>query len=564
MGKILAAVLLTIIVMIVVATFGYSYIKRVGDLVQQTSGIELIAMEQIANVKAEGAMFQAASAQAVGAADAASAQSFITEADGHDQNLKDSLNEFKRIELDADDKQNLSQLATLWDSFSQQAKASMTLAVQGQQAQARAGLDASASKFKQFMDGVEKIIRDKNNDIEQLSGQSQQVVADSRQRFLIFVVVVGLLSLGLGILLARIISRPLKEMAKTAELISHGNLSTDIAVFNTGDELGSLSQAFKQMVDNLAEILGGITAGSKRIAGSSQQLNAGIDQITKSAEQIAVTIQQVAVGSDGQVRSVAEVTSAINQMSSGIQQIASNAQSVSASAIETSRYAHSGREAIDRAAQQMDSIRTTVDKSAEVIQLLGEKSEAIGNIVDLIRNIAEQTNLLALNAAIEAARAGEQGRGFAVVADEVRKLAEQSADATKEIADLIAAVKQETERAVKAMDLGTKEAAHGTVVVGKAGNAFADILNAVEGVSKQIQEVSLASQEMASGSSQVVKAVETIAHIAQETSSQTQNVAAAAEEQTASLEEIRYSANSLSKMSAELDGIVERFKFMDA
>ncbi|HZW82826.1 MAG TPA: methyl-accepting chemotaxis protein, partial [Candidatus Deferrimicrobium sp.] len=174
-------------------------------------------------------------------------------------------------------------------------------------------------------------------------------------------------------------------------------------------------------------------------------------------------------------------------------------------------------------------------------------------------NIADQTNLLALNAAIEAARAGEQGRGFAVVAEEVRKLAEQSASATKEIANLITSVKDETERAVKAMDLGTKEAAHGTVVVSDAGNAFTDILSAVDGVSQQIHQVSLAAQELASGSVQVVKAVETIAYIAQETSGQTQNVAAAAEEQTASMEEIKFSVNSLFKMSGELDDIVKRF-----
>ncbi|HWJ02827.1 MAG TPA: HAMP domain-containing methyl-accepting chemotaxis protein, partial [Verrucomicrobiae bacterium] len=342
---------------------------------------------------------------------------------------------------------------------------------------------------------------------------------------------------------------------------AEGQLVASVEVIEAKDELGVLSKSFNLMVSNLTQVLSEIAHSSKRIANSTQQLNTGMDQITKSAEQIASTAQNVAIGSEGQVRSVGEVTTAINQMSAGVQQIASNAQSVSTSAASASKYADFGKEALEKAVKQMESIRNTVDESAAVIRLLGERSQAIGNIVDLIRNIADQTNLLALNAAIEAARAGEQGRGFAVVAEEVRKLAEQSATATTEISELIASVKEETDRAVKAMDLGTRETAQGTVVVSEAGKAFKDILVAVEGVSKQIYEVSSAAQEMASGSSQVVKAVENIAYIAQETSGQTQNVAAAAQEQTASMEEIRHSVYSLSKMSAELDNIVKRFKF---
>jgi methyl-accepting chemotaxis protein len=370
-------------------------------------------------------------------------------------------------------------------------------------------------------------------------------------------------SLGLGVIVAKSISSPLTQMAATSEMISRGKLSTGVQVVNTQDEVGSLSQSFNLMVDNLSQVLREIANSSKQITGSTRQLNLGMSQITKSAEQIAETAQNVAIGSEGQVKSVEQVTAAISQMSFGVKQIAENAQSVSASSNNAYKHAEFGRETIDKAIRQMESIRQTVDKSAGVIKELGDKSKTIGNIIDLIRNIADQTNLLALNAAIEAARAGEQGRGFAVVAEEVRKLAEQSASATKEIANLITSVKDETERAVKAMDLGTKEAAQGTIVVSDAGNAFTDILSAVDGVSQQIHQVSMAAQELASGSGQVVNAVETIAYIAQETSGQTQNVAAAAQEQTASMEEIKFSVNSLFKMSGELDDIVKRFQLQN-
>jgi methyl-accepting chemotaxis protein len=391
-----------------------------------------------------------------------------------------------------------------------------------------------------------------------------QLFSDISTRLIVTLLFVALFAYGVGIWVAKRIAESFVQIADSVELISKGELYKNIKQNNDFQKVDTLGESLGLMVGNLSNALTEIAGSSKRISLSSQELNTGIDQITKSAEQIAATAQHVAIGSEGQVKSVEEVTSAINQMSIGVQQIASNAQSVSTSAEQATKYADFGRDAIDNAISQMESIRRTVDGSAEVIRELGHKSQAIGNIVDLIRNIADQTNLLALNAAIEAARAGEQGRGFAVVADEVRKLAEQSASATKEISDLITAVKEETSRAVRSMDLGTKEAAQGTVVVSDAGNAFLDIRKAVEGVSKQINEVSNAAQEMASGSSQVVKSVETIAFIAQETSGQTQNVAAAAEEQTASMEEIRHWVNSLSNMSIQLDNIVKKFHWIES
>lgn len=563
MSKVLTAVIVANLLLIVVTVLGYSNIKQVGDLVHQTNEAKVVALQQAANAKSESALFKTTVALAVAGEDQAAAQNLLKDSAEYDKHVKDSLHEFKRVNQAEKDKQSADKLLAAWEQYANQGKSIINLTIEGKQLEASAAFSNAEPKFKQFMDQVESTLRENNSILSQLSSQSGQVVSQTVLRFLILVTVIGLLSFGLGISLARSISRPLRQMAKTSELIASGYLNVNVAVINSSDEFGSLSKAFKLMVTNLAELISKIAGSSKRIATSSKQLNTGIDQITKSAEQIATTIQHVAVGGEGQVRSVGEVTSAINQMSAGIQQIASNAQSVSTSAGEASKYADFGREAIEKAIRQMESIRATVDNSAEVIRQLGEKSQAIGKIVDLIRSIADQTNLLALNAAIEAARAGDQGRGFAVVAEEVRKLAEQSAAATKDIADLIDTVEEETGRAVKAMDLGTKEAAQGTVVVSDAGNAFADILQAIDGVSKQIYAVSIAAQEMASGSNQVVKAVENIAYIAQETSSQTQNVAAAAEQQTASMEEIRHSVNSLSKMSDELDTIVARFKLVN-
>jgi methyl-accepting chemotaxis protein len=208
----------------------------------------------------------------------------------------------------------------------------------------------------------------------------------------------------------------------------------------------------------------------------------------------------------------------------------------------------------------MSSISNTVNDLAKVIKGLGDRSQEIGQIVEVITGIAQQTNLLALNAAIEAARAGEHGRGFAVVADEVRKLAEQSAESAQQITNLIGTIQADTSTAVNVMDSTIQEVSSGIGVVNTAGEAFNRIENLINTVAKQIQEVSAASQQMSVGAMQVVKAIDEISDVSEKTAAGTQNVSAAAQEQLASMEEISASSSSLSKMATELQTLVSRFK----
>jgi len=247
-----------------------------------------------------------------------------------------------------------------------------------------------------------------------------------------------------------------------------------------------------------------------------------------------------------------------------------------------------GSAIVEETLQGMQSIKVKVGVSAEKVLEMGKRSEEVGAIVETIEDIASQTNLLALNAAIEAARAGEHGKGFAVVADEVRKLAERSSQATKEIGGLISGIQKTVAEAVKAMDEGSKEVEIGVASANKAGTALADILVAAQDVNKQatlageaagqmntfagelvaavdsvsavVEENTAATEEMAANSSEVTQAIESIASVSEENSAAIEQVSASAEEMSAQVEEVTASAQSLAELAQELQKVVNRFK----
>ncbi|NPV29610.1 MAG: methyl-accepting chemotaxis protein [Firmicutes bacterium] len=355
------------------------------------------------------------------------------------------------------------------------------------------------------------------------------------------------------------ICRPIQKLAAAMEQAQEGDFTVRTN-FKPQDELGFLGQQFDRMLAMLSQLLQKVVATGQDLFSSAQQLSQGAEEAAKVTEQIAATIEQVATGADNQAKSVDETSNRIKEMIKQVQQVDLNSQTVASASEQAGKAAEGGKEAITRAVTQMQTISETVNRSAQTVRNLGERSQEIGQIVSVITGIADQTNLLALNAAIEAARAGEQGRGFAVVADEVRKLAEQSAEAAKQISVLIKEIQGETEKAVQAMEAGTGEVQQGIKVVEEAGIAFSEINRAINNVAARISEVFQATREMIQSADQAAAAVENIASISQETAASAEEVAAATEEQTATMEELAASASSLHRIADQLRELTERFK----
>jgi len=366
------------------------------------------------------------------------------------------------------------------------------------------------------------------------------------------------IGIGISIYLTRMILKPIRKMVDGTNQYASGDLRSNIEII-TQDELGELTKALNMMKENLKGVIGNILDSSEQISSSSEELTASAEQSAQAATLVATTIVDVAQGANQQSKSVQETVSFVEKMSSGLQHVAMNANSVADMADRTTSTANQGDEAVDAAMSQMKIIEEAVSSSAQVVIKLGENSKEIGQIVETISGIAGQTNLLALNAAIEAARAGEQGRGFAVVADEVRKLAEQSQEAAQQIASLILEIQTETGSAVMAMNNGTHEVKVGAEVVNTAGEAFKEIVVLIADLSSQIRQISSSIQQMATGSQHIVNSMREFDSISKEIAGQTQTVSAATEEQSASMEEIAASSHALSQMAEILQNAVKKF-----
>ncbi|NOU92016.1 HAMP domain-containing protein [Paenibacillus sp. LMG 31456] len=394
---------------------------------------------------------------------------------------------------------------------------------------------------------------------------SKERILETYQKNMTISITIAIVSLLIiGALLALIIRvavvQRIQAVSSLLERLSEGDFTKSLEMKPSKDEFGVMAVHFNNMIAKLRAMLQLVSDISMSVGATSQQLTASAEQTGRAAETITEAIQEVAAGAEIQESNASDTSTAMTEMATGVQRIAESTLSVTESAKDVTLQTDEGNKQIQDAVSQMNVVRSTVGQSQEAIRQLGIRSEEIGTIITMITGISTQTNLLALNAGIEAARVGEHGKGFAVVAMEVRKLAEQSRAAAEQIADLIGSMREETRKAVDAMERGTSEVEKGVQSVSESGERFASITKEMTNVNVQIQEVSAAAEQMSASCEEVSATVDQLAHIAREAAQNSQGVAAASEEQLASMQEISSSSAALSGMVQELLDQLSHFK----
>lgn len=341
---------------------------------------------------------------------------------------------------------------------------------------------------------------------------------------------------------------------------NQGDKSMEQEIVDRPDEIGSMARAMRKMQDNISDLMRKISESTEYVASASQELTSSAEQSSDVSESVANSVVNVASACAEQTTLVADASEQSENLQKYMDDFAVRLNSSTQQIQKTSDAAANGGATISEAVQQMQQIKEAVGKTAAVIGSLGESSKQIGAIVDAISAIAEQTNLLALNAAIEAARAGEHGRGFAVVADEVRKLAEQSRDQAGEIANLIHGIQNESQNAVDVMQQGIEKVDGGTVAVDSAGATFNEIVTMVSEVAESSKRMSELVGDLKGGADHITEAIVSIDDKSRSVASEAESVSAATEEQTASMHEIATASRKLSEMAGDLQNAVVKFK----
>ena len=557
-----------ILIMVVIAVVGMALIGIRGAVsindghkqMQQMYDVEMKSVELLGNAEGRMRTIQVRSMQVI--ADPTRLAELSKTQQKDISEMEAILQEYATLAKMDGSADGLDEMLGYWDSFKKSMPAVMTAVQQGG---TQAGIDEYNRKGK---DDTVKL-RDSLNSLtnitkEEAKAANEAAVESGRSSMMVMLIttiVCVLLLLAFSYKLINSIRGALNIMVHVCDKLSSGNFVVHTEPSQRRDELGDLQRALYYMTMKIGDLLKEVSKTTEQMAAASQQLNSSSMESANAATSVAQSVADAAAVVVQQQTAVTNGTDSVASISQSVKSISQETEEVSQEADQAAKKAEAGNLVVEKSVNQIHSVEEKVRTTAQLVDELGARSQEIGAIVDTISDLAGQTNLLALNAAIEAARAGEQGRGFAVVAEEVRKLAEQSATAAQQIADLIGRIQDDTSKAVASMDSGRQAVVQGAESVEGLRQVFEEINGLVVNVAGKIESMSDSIQHVAGQSSEITNHMEQIDTGAAKVADNMQSISAATEEQSASAQEIASASDSLARQAQEVQENLQKFKF---
>lgn len=558
--KILIMVVIAVVGMAIIGIRGAVSINDGHKQMQQMYDVEMKSVELLGNAEGKMRTIQVRSMQVI--ADPARLTELSKTQQKDISEMDAILQEYATLAKMDGSADGLDEMLGYWDSFKKSMPAVMTAVQQGG---TQAGIDEYNRKGKddtvKLRDSLNSLINITKEEAKAANEAATESGRISMMVMLITTIVCVLLLLAFSYKLINSIRGALNIMVHVCEKLSSGNFVVHTEPSQRKDELGDLQRALYDMTLKIGDLLKEVSKTTEQMAAASQQLNSSSMESANAATSVAQSVADAAAVVVQQQTAVTNGTDSVASISQSVKSISQETEEVAQEADQAAKKAEAGNLVVEKSVNQIHSVEEKVRTTAQLVDELGARSQEIGAIVDTISDLAGQTNLLALNAAIEAARAGEQGRGFAVVAEEVRKLAEQSATAAQQIADLIGRIQDDTSKAVASMDSGRQAVVQGAESVEGLRQVFEEINGLVINVAGKIESMSDSIQHVAGQSSEITNHMEQIDTGAAKVADNMQSISAATEEQSASAQEIASASDSLARQAQDVQENLQKFKF---